>query len=136
MHADIKKELQGKILGGLKQHQASFDIWKEEYNCVRPHEALKMQTPESVYIKSDRKYEPNNKEIIYPLGYMTRKVNSRGTITIDSQSIFIGCALNGYHIGLKENLDDTTSVWFDNLRIGSIDLQTLKFDRVKLNNII
>jgi len=136
MHEDIKRELQGKIIGGIKQHQASFDIWKEEYNCVRPHETLKMQTPESVYIKSDNKYEPNNKEILYPLGYMTRKVNESGVIVIDCHPIFISNAFNGYHIGIKENPNDKMSVWFDNLRIGSIDLQTMKFDRVKLKNII
>ena len=136
MHRDIKKELQGKITGGLKQHQASFDMWREEYNCVRPHEALDMQTPESVYTKSAIKYEPDNEEILYPLGYLSRKVNKRGIISINSQPIFISCALHGYHLGIKENPDETMSVWFDNLRLGSIDLKTMKFDRVDLREVI
>lgn len=130
MHGDIKKELQGQIRGGLKEHQNYFDIWKDEYNNVRPHEALEMQSPVSVYTKSETKYNGNIEEILYPLGYISRQVNDRGCITLDCQKVFISYVLKGYNVGLKENNDETMSVWFDNLRLGEIDLRSLKFKPV------
>ena len=130
MHRDIKKELQGKIRGGLKEHQNYFDIWKEEYNNVRPHEALDMQSPVSVYTKSETKYDGDIEEIIYPLGFISRQVNNRGCITLDCQKVFISNVFAGFNVGLKENNDETMSVWFDNLRLGEIDLRSFKFKPV------
>ena len=33
-----------------------FDIWRDKYNNIRPHEALNMKTPGDVYQPSQRKY--------------------------------------------------------------------------------
>lgn len=127
MHGDIKRELQGQIQGGLKKHQAHFDVWKNEYNSVRPHEALKMQTPETVYSKSKRPFSPEIPEVIYPTGYLVRSINNRGAVTIDRRRVFISYALTGYSVGLRENKDESMTVWFDNLRLGEIDLRTYGF---------
>ena len=127
MHGDIKRELQGKIPGGLKKHQAHFDVWRNEYNSVRPHEALNMQTPESVYTKSKRVYSEVIDEILYPLGYLVRNINNRGAVTIDRHRIFISYAFINQKVGLRENKDETMTVWFDNLRLGEIDLRSYAF---------
>jgi hypothetical protein len=42
MHTDIYREL--NIRGDQKMHQAVFDIWRDEFNIERPHEALRFQT--------------------------------------------------------------------------------------------
>lgn len=131
MHGDIKRELQGKIPGGIKKHQVYFDVWKNEYNSVRPHETLKMQTPESVYTKSKRRFESIAKEILYPLGYISRKVNDRGCIVLDKRRIFVSYVFKGYNLGLREYPDETMSVWFDNLRLGEIDLRTYSYKPVQ-----
>ncbi len=49
MHADLSREIQGKIPGGIVANQQAIDTWVEEYNNVRPHEALGMRTPDEVY---------------------------------------------------------------------------------------
>jgi hypothetical protein len=36
--------------------QRALDVWRHEYNSVRPHEALAMKTPERVYQPSRRHY--------------------------------------------------------------------------------
>ncbi|MDG5817080.1 IS481 family transposase [Chitinispirillales bacterium ANBcel5] len=56
MHRDIKREVQGRINGNIQHHQAAFDIWKKEYNEVRPHETLGMKVPAEMYCKSDRQW--------------------------------------------------------------------------------
>lgn len=137
MHRDIKFELQGHIDGGLKKHQVIFDEWRNEYNDIRPHEALDMQTPSDVYEKSKKKYNGIPDEIVYPVGYIRRKVGDRGFICLDRRKIFISYAFYGYYVGLKEIDDNIFEVWFDNLRIGEIDHRTLKFsssEKIVLDN--
>lgn len=127
MHADIKRELQGQIQGNLSEHQAHFDIWRNQFNSVRPHEALKMQTPGSLYTKSNRPFPPQIPQVIYPAGYLVRMVNNRGAVTIDRHRVFVSYVFSGYHVGLRENDDESFTVWFDNLRLGEIDLKTYAF---------
>ena len=43
------------------------------------HESLNMETPESVYCKSERKFY-EYEELEYPDNYRRRKVNNRGYI--------------------------------------------------------
>ena len=40
MHRDMAKELEGQIDGALNEHQTVFDKWREDFNNIRPHEAL------------------------------------------------------------------------------------------------
>ena len=53
MHADLSREIQGKIPGGIAANQSTINAWVEEYNRVRPHEALGMRAPSEVYHKSN-----------------------------------------------------------------------------------
>lgn len=127
MHWDIKRELQGQIRGNLKQHQARFDIWRDEFNSVRPHESLKMKTPESLYTRSHIRMPAEIPMIDYPAGFLLRNVNNRGMVTINRHRVFISYAFSGYDVGLRENYDETYTVWFDNLRLGEIDMRTYGF---------
>src|SRR5277367_457301 len=54
MHRDIRCELQA---GRIGRDQAAFDLWRQEYNEARPHEALGLKTPAEVYQKSTRLYQ-------------------------------------------------------------------------------
>jgi transposase InsO family protein len=57
MHADIRKEIQGKVPGGIKANQVVINEWVKEYNEIRPHEALEMKTPSDIYCKSNTDYD-------------------------------------------------------------------------------
>jgi len=127
MHLDIKKELQGHIEGDIESHQNAFDIWRNEYNDVRPHEALAMKTPGEVYKKSTREYTEDIDEILYPMGFLTRKVNHSGYIVLQGRTIFVSSVFTGYNIGIKPTSDDIYEVWFDNFRLGELNLKTEKF---------
>jgi putative transposase len=126
MHRDIKDELEGQIDGELKLHQSMFDIWKEEYNTERPHESLSMKTPSEVYQNSERKYKGTTFEILYPSGYIPRKVNNRGIIYYKGKRTFISNAFAGYYVGLQFD-KMKFNIWFSNIKIGEIDLKTSIF---------
>lgn len=127
MHRDLKTELQGSIIGNNAEHQAAFDIWRNEYNWKRPHEALGMKVPGDVYRKSVRKWTGIPEEIIYGQGFITRRVTTNGTITIENHPIKISTTLIGYDVGLRYITEDIMEVYFDYLRLGEIDLKTDKF---------
>jgi hypothetical protein len=120
MHRDMKAELEGQIDGNLNEHQRVFDKWREDFNAIRPHEALGMKTPSDVYVKSERKYDPEDVLIVYGKGYKSRMVNDRGFCNYRGKRLFVGNPFAGYNVGVKENKDDI-EIWFDDFLIGVLD---------------
>lgn len=120
MHRDMKAELEGQIDGNLNEHQKVFDKWREDFNTIRPHESLGMKTPSNVYVKSDRKYEPEDVLIVYGTGYKSRMVNDRGFCNYRGKRLFVGNPFAGYNVGIKDNKDEM-EIWFDDFMIGIVD---------------
>ena len=126
IHRDIRAELQMNPADGLEQSQALFDEWRRTYNFDRPHEAIGMQTPASLYKSSTRSYEVGDIQISYPPDWIERRVTTGGTIRLSSVQIAISSALVGHTIGLQP-IADRLDVWFDYLRLGHIDLHVMRF---------
>jgi transposase InsO family protein len=78
-----------------KQPQAWLDAYRHEYNHVRPHEALHMKTPATVWQPSPRRYDAHPPRWEYPVGSWVLKVDSQGKITIKGQNWKISKALCG-----------------------------------------
>lgn len=128
MHADIAREIEGKIPGGRSANQAALDAWVEEYNSVRPNEAIGMKTPDEVYSKSERIYTGDYDELEYPMGFLVRKVTRGGEIILNGTRITIGHALRGWHIGLKPlNEDRKYHVFLADFLLGTLDLDSCCF---------
>lgn len=126
MHLDMRKELEHQIDGDLRLHQAMFDQWRNDYNNIRPHEALNMKTPAEVYTKSERKYEFYD-AIDYGNGFKTREINGRGYTNYLGHRVFIGNAFNGYNIGIKEDKNFESLVYFNKLLLGIFDRKNYLF---------
>ncbi len=56
MHRDIKADIQKQIKSDASEIQKAPDLWRHEFNTVRPHEKLGMKCPVDVYQKSKRVY--------------------------------------------------------------------------------
>jgi transposase InsO family protein len=63
-----------------QERQRWLDEYRHEYNQVRPHEALGMQTPARRWRPSERRYDPNPQPWQYPEGATVVKVGSQGQI--------------------------------------------------------
>ena len=128
MHADIAREIEGKIPGGISANQAVLDAWMDEYNSVRPNEALGMKTPDEVYHTSPRKYSGDFDELEYPLGFLSRKVSSGGHIKINSTSVMISSSLTGLTLGLKPCFEsDLYDVFLADFILGKLDAKAYCF---------
>jgi transposase InsO family protein len=123
MHLDIFRELER---GRAGTDQESFDLWRQEFNTERPHEALGMAMPAEVYSPSARAFEGTPEAIDY--GPMeTRKVTRQGTIGYGGDYIMISTALRHWNVGVSPCDDGNVEVWFAKLLVGHIDPKAAAF---------
>lgn len=128
MHADMAREIEGKVPGGIHANQIVIDCWVNEYNSLRPNEAINMKTPDEIYCKSDRKYIGDYDEIDYPPGFQVRKVNSSGTIIVNGLRPVIGYALRGLQIGLRPVADSNCfDVFLADFLLGNLNMDSVCF---------
>jgi putative transposase len=126
MHRDIGLELEA-----CKAGPEALDLWREEFNQERPHEALGMKCPAQIYQPSSRKYEGTPEDLEYP-DLASRKVTADGTIKLEGCGYFIGTSLAGWSVGLKPLAGGTMEVWFGRLLLGWIEPATESFQRADI----
>lgn len=127
MHGDIAREIEGKIGGGILANQAAIDAWREEYNTVRPNEAIGMLTPSELYRPSERKYYGDYDELEYPAGFLPRKVCGTGEISLFGIRVSIGYALRGLTVGLRHSHDNTYEVLLADFLLGTLNMDLCCF---------
>jgi len=123
MHRDIGQELEPHTA-----EQAALDLWREEFNCERPHEALGMKCPADIYQRSARVYPGTPQDIAYP-GMHGRRVDKHGKVDWHGAEITISGSLRGWSVGLNPTVDGAVEVWFGRLLLGTIDRATESFQR-------
>jgi putative transposase len=123
MHRDIGQELEPHTA-----EQAALDLWREEFNCERPHEALGMKCPADIYQRSARAYPGTPEDIAYP-GMYGRRVDKHGKVDWRGAEITISGSLRGWSVGLNPTVDGTVEVWFGRFLLGSINRATESFQR-------
>jgi transposase InsO family protein len=101
-------------------HQQWLDEYRHEYNHIRPHEALDMQTPASRWHPSPRPYNPNPPAWEYPEGAWTLKVDNHGTIDIDQLPYRISKALIGERVRIVA-ADGRYLIYYCNTLIRELD---------------
>jgi transposase InsO family protein len=121
MHADLSRDIQAKIPGGVVANQEAIDLWIQEYNNVRPHETLEMKTPSDVYCNSSITYKGTPDDLEYPIGFRTRKIDSRGYVKIDGARVIVSQSLFGFTVGLQPKNYKEYLMWFSEFPIGVLD---------------
>ncbi len=125
LHRDIGVELEPRTAT-----QEALDLWREEFNHERPHEALGMKCPAEIYQRSQRPYAGTPEDVDYP-GMDSRRVGEGGIIRWASTPLFITCSLAGWSVGLKQLADGRLEVWFGRLLLGWIEPATESFQRAE-----
>ena len=126
MHRDIGVELEPRT-----GDQSALDLWRQEFNQERPHEALGMKCPAEAYQKSARAYTGSPEDVAYP-GMESRKVNQIGRIKWHGPGLFISSSLAGWSVGLKPVEEGRWEVWFGRLLLGWVDAATGSFQRADI----
>jgi putative transposase len=130
MHRTLKAETTRPAAANQLQQQEKFNQFRITYNQDRPHEALSMQVPADLYKKSKKTYSVAQKEAKYPLHDTTRKVTMNGSIRLlnyKENRCFLGRALRGHTLGLRELQGGILLVSLGKFDLGFIDSATRKF---------
>jgi transposase InsO family protein len=125
MHRDIGRELEPRTA-----EQAALDLWREEFNQERPHEALGMKCPGDLYQPSARVYPGTPEDMVYA-GMYGRRVDKHGKVDWQGAEIAISGSLRGWSVGLNPLAGGKVEVWFGRLRLGWIDRATESFQRAE-----
>jgi putative transposase len=124
LHRDIGAELEP----AKTAPQEALDLWRQEFNHERPHEALGMKCPAEVYQSSTRSYTGTPVDLVYP-GMDTRRVGQHGKIRWAGAGYFISSSLDSWSVGIKPAVGGRQEVWFGRLLLGWLDPATQSFQR-------
>jgi putative transposase len=98
MHRDIAGELEAFPAQTPQLQQRRCDQWRQEFNHIRPHQALGGKAPADVYEKSPR--APIVRKPIYR-ECAVRLVSGAGSVRLNSDRAFLSGSLAGYAVGLR-----------------------------------
>ena len=121
MHRTLKAETACPPARTLRGQQRRFDRFRREFNEVRPHEALEMATPASVYVPSSRPYPERMGDVEYPDGVVIRRVKPNGVFHWKNRRVFLGEAMGRELVGLDAIDERYWRVWFGPAPLGVFD---------------
>jgi len=108
--------LRNGIFRSYEELQENFDNFRFTYNFERPHEALSMEVPGSVYRPSIRNRPSSLPKIEYPPGLKLRKVQKDGWISWKGRCVEVGVGLHGEHVEVRE-MDYGVEVYYGSYRV-------------------
>ncbi|MCO6431891.1 MAG: integrase core domain-containing protein [Deltaproteobacteria bacterium] len=117
----MAKDMQDCPARSLAQQQIIADGWREDFNCIRPHDSLKDKTPSQVYTRSKRKYRLAEPALEYPSQMHPRFVNRQGQFKWNGKRYFLSKALGAENIGLEFTKDGSVDIWFGNALLARSD---------------
>ena len=124
MHLTLKQETVVPPASDEQEQQERFDAFRNEFNLERPHEALGMRTPSSLYTRSPRELPERLPEPEYPAHCVVRQVRANGILYFRDRSIFLSEVLIGQLVALEEIADGLWSIYFYDLHLARLDERT------------
>lgn len=119
-HRTMKQEALRVTPANIAEAKMRLENWRWLYNEVRPHHALDLKTPASVYIPSTRPYyEP--KPYIYEEGAKLVKVNNWGFLRFGQIQLFLSESMADTKVEIRFAENNTFSVIYRNYKIASVD---------------
>jgi transposase InsO family protein len=120
MHRDMSDDLQSSPSGSRVAQQRACDRWRQEFNHVRPHDALKGKVPADVYKRSERRVHATT--FMYPPSWIVRTVTDSGAVNVNGAQLKAGLALARQRVGLEPLEDGKHRLWFHRVDLGLVEL--------------
>ena len=118
MHLTLKKEATIPPEKNLAAQQKRFDAFRIEYNTERPHEALGMKKPASIYSCSCRTMPMKLEHFDYPAHFEVRRVSRNHCVRWKHHYVPVSSTLVEEYIGFEEVDNGIYNVYFCDLLIG------------------
>lgn len=120
-HRTLKQETSSPPAASAREQQARFDAFCHDYNHLRPHEALGLRPPASLWRPSPRRYPEALAKPWYDAHHAVRRVRASGEIKWAGRPVFISETLAGEPVGVAETRDGQWLVRYANIDLGIID---------------
>lgn len=122
-HRTMKDELlKYTVFSDIEDANRKIQDWRNKYNNERPHEALGMKCPASVYVPSRRAYPQKIPKFEYGGEYHVIKVNSWGYLRFDRWQVYLSETLIGEYIEFRPNpRRDSFLACYRNFKIAEFD---------------
>ena len=126
LHGTLERELLPRAdRASLEAYSRDIERWREQYNTVRPHEAIGDIPPAERWRPSPRPRPRMIPQPQYPPGSTLRTVCEVGSIRWNKLRIMAGRGLVGRTVRVVET-EHTTDLYFAHVRIRSINHEDLK----------
>ena len=126
MHRTLKQETAMPPAADHRAQQRALDRFRQEYNQVRPHEALHMQTPATVYLPSAREFPARLPEPQYPDTMQVLSVRRKGHFRWYKQDVFLSEVLWGERVGILPLDDRWFTIYFAQFPLARFDSYKLR----------
>lgn len=135
-HRTLKAELLARSLPwpDLPACQSDFSRFRATYNQIRPHDALNLEVPASLYRPSARSLPKSLALPEYLPGDFVRRVKAKGEITFRNHFFYVGRAFADLPVALRPaHQDGLYDLFFDWKKLGTIDLLSPKLPKFSYN---
>ena len=121
LHLTLKQETASPPAASHAAQARRFAAFRRLYNEQRPHEALGMATPDTVYAVSPRRWSGRLVSPDYDADQTVRRVRRNGEIKWRGEMVFVSSALAGEPVGLAECENGLWRVHYGPVTLGTID---------------
>jgi transposase InsO family protein len=130
-HQTLKNETATPPAISLAAQKRRFADFQNEYNHLRPHEALGLRTPDRFYRPSVRPFPDRLPELVYPFSCNLRSVSAAGHISWINRQIHISVLLENQLVALRQVEEGFFEIFFGPLLLGWMDEPSATFWPVK-----
>jgi len=120
MHSDVRADVQAHPAVTRSEQQRLIDRWRQEFNHVRPHQALDGKTPAEVYKVIDRRRALRT-TYAYPEHFYTGRVNGNGNLVFRGDACCVGKPLAGQDVGIEVIDALHVRLWLHDLDLGIVE---------------
>jgi transposase InsO family protein len=126
-HRTLKRELlERNGFNTLDACQSAFNGWRDQYNLIRPHEALGQRPPVSRYTPSARPFPLHPPAVEYDEADEVRRVRRHGQLYFKGRDYFVGEGLLDELVAVRPTDEDGVfKVFFCDRELRTIDLRKL-----------
>jgi len=127
MHRDLKAACAKPSAHDLKAQQRRLNRFVQEYNHVRPHEALGMETPASIHDFSARPFPERIANYDYDPEMKVLKVTQNGAMRWGAYYwVYLTASLKGKYVGVVEMGNGIWRVHYRNVFLGFFDEKNIR----------
>jgi len=119
MHRDLKAACAVPSAYDLRAQQRKLNTFVREYNRIRPHEALDMETPAKIHQHSNKIFPERITKYDYPAHMKVMRVCNNGSVRWKSYWwVYMSRGLIGRYIGAEELGNGIWRVYYRNVFLG------------------